>query len=100
MEETDLGGMCECSTEGEPVTTFEHRDLKPRKEHKCVECGNTIKKNQLCEYTRYKWVGRFYKDYTCLPCVGISDDFCCSQRGNLVEVFEETYGWDYRKLPV
>jgi len=101
MTMTDMGGMCECGWDGdgEPIVTFEHRNLKVRKNHKCSECGYIIEQGQMCEIHRYLYDGEFYRDYTCLSCVGISRDFCCGQRGELVYIFQETYGWDYREVP-
>ena len=95
MADTDMGGMCECEIgDCDPVTVFEHRHVVVRKGHKCCECGRKIQAGTECDFARYKLDGDFYRDYTCLPCVGISRDFLCGQRGDIRNLFIETYGFD------
>lgn len=98
--DTDLGGMCECDIgDGEPVTYLDGpRDITTRKPHRCAECRELMPPGTRCEYFRYLLDAAFWEDRTCLPCVGISRDFCCGQRG-IVYLFEEAYGWDYREVP-
>ncbi len=73
------------------------RLVRARKEHKCCECGDTIRAGLLYEYTTGLWDG-FWSTYkTCARCVNIRNDYF---RGwvytQMVEDFQEAHGFDYR----
>lgn len=54
---------------------------KARKTHKCVECGETIKKGDRYEYTSGLWDGDFSVYKTCMNCLSIRDSFFCKGWG-------------------
>ncbi|RLJ20013.1 hypothetical protein DJ031_06805 [bacterium endosymbiont of Escarpia laminata] len=73
---------------------------KARKEHKCYECGGTIKPGEMYERVRAKWDGEMMVIKTCQDCVEIRDAlsemecFCWSHGGLYEEVqtqFQEAY---------
>lgn len=51
--------------------------LRARKEHKCYECGDTIKPGEEYEYTAGRWEGYFDAFHICLDCVSVRDSFFC-----------------------
>jgi hypothetical protein len=49
---------------------------KARKDHKCCECGDIIKKGDIYEYVSGKWEGEFDTYKTCMICSRIRKDYC------------------------
>lgn len=93
----DIGCSCSCSMDGERPVVFEEHWPKARKEHVCVECGETIKLGQRYEYASGLWDGFWDHHKTCKTCVNIRNDVCCGSfiYGELREAIWETYGVDY-----
>jgi len=36
-----------CDSDGEPATSYDTKDIKARKRHKCCECGGAIEPGQV-----------------------------------------------------
>lgn len=49
-----------------------------RKEHRCCECGDIIRKGDKYEKVTGKWEGDFIQYKTCMICVEIRDKLFCS----------------------
>lgn len=51
---------------------------KARKDHRCCECGETIRPGQTYEYVKGLWDGSWDDFKTCAPCAKIRRDmFTC-----------------------
>jgi hypothetical protein len=73
------------------------RVVKARKEHRCDECGETIKARDLYENATGLWEGIWETYKTCARCVLVRSDFFRGWLyGNLVADFQEAFGFDYR----
>jgi hypothetical protein len=95
----DLGCSCSCDFDGEPVEVFTSRIVKARKEHKCSECSEAIKKGERHLYYTSKCEGEWFTDRSCLVCVAIAEDLCCGKYsfGGLRDMLIENCGFDYTK---
>lgn len=101
---SDLGmfgtGSCSCDFNGDcPPEVYNKTFRKARKEHRCTECGDWIKKGERYEHVAACYEGSWNEYKTCLPCVGIANDLGCRLHDGLVEQFQEIFGWDYRDDP-
>ena len=56
---------------------FVQREIKARKEHRCCECGDTIKRRDIYENSTGKWDGSFLIYKTCLICREIREGLYC-----------------------
>lgn len=73
----------------------EVRTPKARKEHRCCECGKTIRIGERYERYAGKYDGDFCSIVTCLICAEIADAFYCDSRlygGGLWEGMHEIMG--------
>lgn len=50
---------------------------KARKEHKCCECGDAIKRGDKYEETTGIWDGKPNRYRTCLDCLSVRNAFFC-----------------------
>lgn len=56
---------------------------KAKKEHECIECGETIKKGDRYEYLRGKWKVELSKESmwatyrTCVGCCNVRNSYLC-----------------------
>lgn len=66
----DYSCSCEWS-EGEQPEWCHARFCKARKEHRCCECGETIRKGERFEYTSGKWDGEIQAFKTCAYCADL-----------------------------
>lgn len=70
---------CPLSGDGDDGPEFyTQTKKKARKEHRCVECRETIEKGTKYEHVSGKWDGRTDTFRTCLSCVEIRDHFACN----------------------
>lgn len=73
---------CVCEPyEGEPCEFYSARTVVARKEHKCIECQDTIKVGERHEVSAYKADGYFGSDRTC--------EFCVSERDRLRKAYPD-----------
>lgn len=95
---------CNCDlNDGDPIEMYDCKWVKARKEHKCYECGEMIKKDERYFLETYlslydhKW--KHIK--TCNVCISIGCDFLdsCHYIGDIREAFKECYGFDYMEVP-
>ncbi len=93
----DFGCACICGFDGEPPEFMNEKYVHARKEYTCLECGETIKKGERYEYVFGKWDGYLETHRTCMTCVKIRHDVCCSgwTYGTLRDDIWEAYGIDY-----
>lgn len=94
---TDLGCSCVCSYDYDPADVYSEKIRKARKKHTCCECGEDIHTGEKYEDVSGLWEGHWESFKTCLPCLRIRRDVCCSSWlfGELREVIQETFGFDY-----
>lgn len=52
---------------------YEERFRRARKEHKCGECGRTIREGERYSYTSMKFEGEFSDHKTCVRCDRVRD---------------------------
>lgn len=78
---------CVCIDANEYPEVYNSTIKTARKEHKCYECGDPIKKGQKYEYVNGKWDGEWTVFKTCITCVNIREDlFACGyNHGSLWE---------------
>lgn len=93
---SDLG--CSCSIDacdlGVVAECFSEKMVKARKEHKCCECGETIKKGETHEVASALWDGDWGTYRTCAICRTIRNAYCCTwYYGGLRETL-----WEYLEL--
>jgi hypothetical protein len=64
-----------------------------RKEYKCGECDDVIKKGDVYEYVKGLWEGYWETHRTCKTCVAIRDDLfhCGFAYGTLWEELREHF---------
>jgi hypothetical protein len=95
----DLGCSCVYDDDVEPCDVFESKIVKGRKEYKCIECGDMIKKGEKHEYSKWLFEGDWNHARTCAVCVNIRKSVYCGQYavGALRETILEEFGIDYTK---
>ena len=88
--------MCSCDVDLEPVAVCEIRRITARKEHRCDECREPIKRGG--QYVRIKALfdGRWENGKRCVGCHLIAQDYCCGVigRGAVWEWCREHLGVD------
>lgn len=68
---------CSCSDfDYEPMEVSTQSHPTARKEHKCGECGRTIKKGEIYEYMKCKLDDEWVNFKTCKQCEQIRSDYC------------------------
>lgn len=96
---TDMGGMCFCDYDGEPVRIQRETKPKARREYTCCECTKSIAKGEvhhcLNSLTDEGWV----TDRSHLVCRKICVDYCCGAPGALRWDFPDTYGFSPFEVP-
>lgn len=76
------------------------RTVKARENHKCCECGETIKPGEKYERASGKWDGKLETFKTCLICVNIRASVYCRggyAYGGLRDDLLRAFGVDYTK---
>lgn len=68
---------CPLAEADESALVWNRTTRKARKDHKCVECGDTIHKQQSYDYTSMLYDGQWTTWRTCLLCAEIGDHFAC-----------------------
>lgn len=71
---------CYCSVDPdsyEHASVIKIRKPKARKDHACIECGDTIHRGETYEYVTGIWEGKPETFKICLTCVRIRDEYCC-----------------------
>ena len=93
----DLGCSCVCDVDYDPASILSAKVVKARKEHRCCECGETIKKGEKYELVKGLWDGSWSTYKTCEMCVRIRNDVCCGSwiYGELRETIWEAFNFDY-----
>jgi len=62
-----------------------------RKIHQCGECGMWIVRGEQYESASGKWDGEFYTMKTCMVCLELRNQFCCSWTyGEVLEDIRES----------
>lgn len=85
--------MCECDFDGPSVQTETVR--KAAKDHRCYECGETIRKGDLYQVTSGVWDGRGDSFKWCDTCTTIANLAAsvhpgfCYPFGSMLEALEE-----------
>jgi len=90
---------CDCSCDVDDYPEFYVEEYPvARKEHKCCECGEMIKKGQKYQKAIGKWDGDFDTYKTCMTCLKIREAYCPngSYFGGLAEAISDCLGFDYR----
>jgi hypothetical protein len=97
---------CDCSVyDSESPELYFDKVVKARKEHKCCECREPIKKGDSYEYVKTLYDGYWDTYKTCIPCTRIRRDYC--PRGwifewifeFLEETIDECLGFRYTEDP-
>lgn len=72
-----------CYCDYDPPEFYKQVWKKANKEHKCCECGYTIKKGEVYEHVSGKWEGDVGSFKTCERCVDLRDSLgdCYEHRG-------------------
>ena len=85
---------CICVDVDECVELLDDKIVKGRKEYKCEECNQTIKKGEKHEYHHGRFGGKFVTYRTCLPCMGIRKTYmnCGWHYGHVMEDIAEEWG--------
>jgi hypothetical protein len=87
---------CECYCDyDEPIQFRKAVDPIAKKEHKCEECGCTIKPGEKYHYETYLCDRKFWKYKACYICWSIAMDRPCFSFGGLREEILECEGFDY-----
>lgn len=55
----------------------ETRWPRARKEHRCGECGATVRKGEEYQRISGKYDGEFFDEKTCIDCAEVRDAFTC-----------------------
>lgn len=89
---TDMGGICSCDFDGDPIECYTERIVKAKKQYYCCECGDVIKPGDRYEraggVSQREWF--YYK--TCLICSRIRKDLCpCIGFGDLKATLSEEF---------
>jgi len=93
---------CDCSCDCYDGPEFSREAWrKARKQHECVECGETINPGDRYEYSCGVWDGSWDDHHTCAPCVAIRSHYCPGGfcYGELAQQIDECLGFDYREVP-
>jgi hypothetical protein len=94
---------CDCSIDvDEPCRVCVETRRKARKEHKCVECRETIRVGQYyMEETGISADGDPFRYRTCAPCHAIRVGYCPGGYawGELAQIIYDCLGFDYLRVP-
>lgn len=83
---------CVCDIDLDPITCHTHTSHKARKEHKCGECGATIKKGEQYHVHNGLCDGSWFRIKNCKECEQIRADYGCRCIGDLDTVVHECLG--------
>jgi hypothetical protein len=84
---------CYCDYDSESPEMFTRTTPRARKEHKCCECGDIIKRGEVYQYVKGRWDYRFDSYKTCRICAQIRKDYApCTPFEYLWETLEECLG--------
>lgn len=88
-------GACSCDFDYDWIAEV-HREkvVTARKEHKCIECSETIKVREKYHYIFQIGDGDIHQAHVCVPCERIRADFCAPYH-MLREMIQEYLGFDY-----
>ena len=64
---------CDCSWDDDAPTIYRKSEHTARKEHRCCECGRTIRPGERHEYVFGIWDGRAETCSTCTHCLSIRE---------------------------
>jgi hypothetical protein len=94
-----MSGNCVWVDIDEGPTAFSEEVRRARKTYRCCECGEEIKPGHLYEYASGKWDGEWGRFRTCARCANVRRDYFKGGwiYGQVVEDFQEAFGFDYRK---
>lgn len=95
MTDSDMAGACSCHLDypdfgTDAAWTIEY---KARKEHKCIECREVIKRGE--RYHRHTTIydGSYYNSKICNTCLKIGDDLIkCWVMGELDQELRDRFG--------
>jgi len=62
----------------EHPSLFSENTITARKKHRCGECGKIINPDEQYERASGIWDGKFCTMKTCLVCLELRKQFCCS----------------------
>jgi hypothetical protein len=80
---------CDCSVHDyDSAQLYIDKIVKARKEHKCCECREPIKKGEKYESVKMLYEGDWSAYKTCISCLRIRRDYC--PNGWMFEFLEET----------
>lgn len=83
---------CDCGDDGY-AELYQSTMRKARKEHRCRECGNTIKPGEMYEYTVIVFDGDFSTKKTCEKCSDLAESLAdlgfCWEEGDLATAYRE-----------
>lgn len=81
---------CPLSNEdGTAAAVFSKSTVKATKNHRCLECGETIPKGSKYERVKGVWDGSWSTFKTCLSCVEIREHFACETGWVYGEVWQQ-----------
>lgn len=87
--------FCSCYYDDyEPVECFSETTPTARKDHKCCECGELIKKGEKYHRMKYLCDGQWWNTKVCILCERIRNDYCAPY-GELRETVMEAMDFDY-----
>lgn len=84
---------CPLSEPDEVATLYHSCTLRAGCDHRCCECGETIRKGERHQMVKMLFDGKWSSNRTCLLCEEIGDHFSCGGRiiGTLWEELEENF---------
>ena len=96
--------QCDCSisiSDDDQADVYCSRDVRARKQHRCVECQCIIQPGETYERTAMLYDGQWDTYRTCLGCRRLREAFCSHGWlfGGVAEQIEECVGFDYRTPP-
>ena len=92
---------CDCSVDYEGYEFISEAIRTARKEHRCCECGDTIRPGERYEDVAGKWECEFDVFKTCMTCLTIRQHYCPSgwAYGFLAEQLSECLGFSHLEIP-
>lgn len=94
--------QCDCSCVLDCSDGFSQEKLvKARKQHRCCECGDIIKKGEEYQVASGCWDGSWDRFKTCAFCVKLRNTYCPGGYiyGELAETLEACFGFWYPADP-
>ena len=82
-----------CFCDYEPPEFYDAKERTARTQHRCCECGHTIRPGERYEHVSGKWTGQLGTFKTCMPCADLRDSLSagggCFEFGGLNEEYYE-----------